>query len=62
LGELEIDRLLFLRHLNALDLVELLDPALYLRRLRRLIPEAVDECFEVMNPVLLILVLRLDLI
>ena len=41
-----MDRRLLLRHLDALNLFEFLDAALYLLRLGRLIAETVDEGFE----------------
>ena len=43
LPELEVDDLPLLRQLDLLDLVERLDPALHLRRLRGVRGEAVDE-------------------
>src|SRR5207253_8467921 len=48
------------RRLDALDLVELLDPALHLRRLRRLRAEALDEAHLLGEHRLLPLVLRLS--
>ena len=48
-GELKADALALGRHVDALDLLEHLDAALHLRRLRRLIAEAADECLDALN-------------
>ena len=47
--KLEVNLLPLGRHLEALDFVEHLDAALDLRRLGRLIPEAIDEFFDALN-------------
>ena len=56
-----MDGLLLLRDLDAFDLVELLDAALHLLGLGGLVAEAVDECFEVVDAVLLVLVSGFEL-
>ena len=48
-GKLEVDALALGRHLDALDLLEHLDAALHLRRLRRLVAEAVDELLDALR-------------
>ena len=48
-GELEVDALALGRHLEALDLLEHLDAALHLRRLGRLVAEAVDELLDALD-------------
>jgi hypothetical protein len=45
-GELKVNPLPFRRYFNALDLLEHLDSALYLRRLGGLIPKAIDEFLD----------------
>src|SRR5262249_16741470 len=57
-GEVELDRAATARRLDLLDLVELLDARLYLRRLRRLCLEALDEAHLLAQHRLLALVLR----
>ena len=52
---------LFERNLDALDLVELLDAALHLLRLGRLIAEAADEGLEMVDVLALVFVRRLQL-
>ena len=42
------------RQLDSFDLLQLLDPALHLLGLGGLVAEAIDEDFEVMNPLLLV--------
>ena len=61
LGKAEVDALLFGRDLDPLDLLQFLDAALYLLRLGRLVAEAVDEGFQLLDAVLLVLVGRLQL-
>src|SRR5262249_31741165 len=56
LRETEVDGLLFWRNLDALDLLQLLDAALHLFGLGRLIAEAVDECLELLDSLTLVLV------
>ena len=52
----EVDRLfLIFRHLDAFDLVELLDAALHLLGLGRLCAEAIDEGFKVLDALALVL-------
>ena len=51
-----MDRLFFRRNLDALDLLQFLDAALHLLRLRRLVAEAVDEDFELLDAVALVAV------
>src|SRR5262245_19367636 len=60
LGELEADRLPPARRLDALDLLEPLDPALDLAGLGRLVAEAIDEGLHVGDLALLRLALRLE--
>ena len=57
----EVNRLLLGRQLDALDLLEFLDPALHLLGLGRLVAEAVDEGFELLDPLLLIAIRRFEL-
>src|SRR5262245_37909101 len=49
-----MDSLFFWRNLDALDLFELLDPALNLLCFRRLIAETVYESFQLLNPLALV--------
>ncbi len=51
-----MDRFFFGRNLDAFDLLEFLDAALYLLRLGSLVAEAVDENFELFDAVALVLV------
>ena len=51
-----MNRLLFRRDLDTLDFFQFLDAALHLFRLCSLVPEPVDECFELLESVLLILI------
>ena len=52
----EVDGLLVRRNLDALDLLQLLDAALHLLGFGRLIAEAVDEGFELLDALALVLV------
>ena len=52
---------LFLRQLDALDLIQLLDAALDLLRLRRLIAKAVDEGLQMLDVLALIAPGRFEL-
>ena len=54
LRESEVDGLLVRRNLDALDLFQLLDAALNLLGLRRLVAEAVDEGFQLLDALALI--------
>ena len=56
-GKREVDALALGRDLDRHDLVEHLDPALHLRRLRRLVAEAVDERLHPLDLVVLIALL-----
>ena len=55
-GKREVDGLLVLRNLDALDLLQLLDAALHLLGLGGLVAEAVDEGFELLDALALVLV------
>ena len=61
LREGEVNDRLFLRQLDALDLVEFLDAALHLLRLGGLIAEAVDEGLKVLDVLALVAVGRFEL-
>src|SRR5277367_933526 len=54
LRKFEMDRLFFRRNLDALDSLQLLDATLHLFRLGGLVAEAIDERFELFNPILLV--------
>ena len=56
LRERKVDRLFFRRNLDALDLLQFLDAALHLLGLGRLVAEAVDEDFELLDAVALVAV------
>ena len=60
-GKLEVDGLLFLRNLDALHPFEFLDAALHLLGLGGRVAEAVDEHFELLDAIPLVLVGRFDL-
>ena len=55
-GKREVDCLLFRRNLDSLDLLQFLDAALHLLGLGGLVAEAVDERFQLLDSVALILV------
>ena len=55
-GKAEVDGLLFRRNLDSLDPLQFLDAALHLLGLGGLVAEAVDEGFELLDAVLLVLV------
>ena len=62
-GKVEVDLLALGRHLDRHDLLEHLDPALHLRRLGRLVAEAVDEHLDARDLLVLLalgLAQRLD--
>ena len=61
LREFEVDGLLFLRNFDALHPFEFLDAALHLLGLGGRVAEAVDEHFELLDPLPLVLVSRFDL-
>ena len=50
----EVNGLFFLRQLDALDLLQFLDPALHLLGLGRLVAEAVDEDFQLLDALALV--------
>ena len=54
LREGEVNGLLFLRQFDALDLLQFLDPALHLLGLGRLVAEAVDEDFQLLDAIALV--------
>ena len=54
LREGEVNRLLFLRQFDALDLLQFLDPALHLLGLGGLVAEAVDEDFQLLDALALV--------
>ena len=56
LRETEVDGLLFGRNLDALDPLQFLDAALHLLGLGGLVAEAVDEGFQLLDAVLLVVV------
>ena len=56
LGKREMNGVLLGRQLDSFDLLQLLDPALHLPRLGGLIAEAVDEHFQMVDTLLLIVV------
>ena len=56
LREGEVDGLLVRRNLDALDLLQFLDAALHLLGLGRLVAEAVDEGFELLDALALVVV------
>ena len=56
LRERKVDRLFFWGNLDALDLFQFLDAALYLLSFRCLVAEAVDEDFELLDAVALVAV------
>src|SRR5271157_1046568 len=58
LRESEMDGLFLGRNLDALDLLQFFDAALYLLGLRRLVAKAVDECLELLDAFALVLVRR----
>src|SRR3954449_4292084 len=59
LGEAEVDGLFFRRNLDPLDPLQFLNPALDLLRLGRLVPEAGDKGFDLLDALLLDIVCRL---
>src|SRR5579862_8523744 len=62
LGKRKMNCLLFLRNLDALDLLQLFNTALHLLRLSRGIPKAVDKYFQLLDALALGLVRRLQLL
>src|SRR5881227_2521115 len=58
LGKAEVDGLFFRWNLDPLDPLQFFNPALDLLRLGRLVPEAVDEGFDLLDALLLVLVCR----
>ena len=62
LGKRKMDGLLFGRQLDALDLVELLDPALHLLGFGGLVAEAVDERLQLLDALALIVVGGFELV
>ena len=57
-----MDSLFFRRNLDALDLFQFFNAALHLLGFRRLITEAIDEDFELLNAVALVAVGGLELL
>src|SRR5438552_1281615 len=58
----KVDRLLFFRQLDAIHLFEFLDPALHLLGLGRLITEAIDKYFQLLDSLPLVAIRSFELL